>query len=113
MHTDSSLKLLDDATTALGEALRQFKTVTCAAFATQETSAEYAKRVRTHAHRVTKGLATVDSAPSGRRARTLNLNTLKTHFLGDYVAGIRWAGTSDSTSTQAVRSSEQCYLLIS
>lgn len=113
MHTDSSLKLLDDATTALGESLRQFEAITCTAFATRETSAEYAKRVCLHAHRVTKGLATADSAPSGQRPRTVNLNTPKTHFLGDYVTGVRWTGTSDSTSTQAVRKSDYCYLLIS
>ena len=102
MHTDSSLKILDDATTVLGEALRQFENVTCAAFATRESSAEYAKRVRTHARLMAKGLATAASAPSGRRPRTLNLKTPKTHFLGDYVASIRWAGTTDATSTQAV-----------
>ena len=102
MHTDSSLDLLDTATTTLGEALRQFKSVTCSAFATQESSAEYSRRVRNHTRLVNKGLATTDSAPSGKRPRTLNLNTPKTHFLGDYVANIRATGTTDSGSTQAV-----------
>ncbi|KAH9931348.1 uncharacterized protein B0H18DRAFT_1116505 [Fomitopsis serialis] len=100
MHTDSSLALLDTATTALGEALRQFEAVTCPAFTTQESSAEYSKRMRNHARLVTRGLAPAQSAPSGRRPRTFNMKTPKTHFLGDYVANIRATGTTDSGSTQ-------------
>jgi hypothetical protein len=40
----------------------------------------------------------------GRRSRTLNLNTYKIHSLGDYAATIRRYGTSDSYTTEIVRS---------
>jgi hypothetical protein len=39
---------------------------------------------------------------SGRRAKTLNLNTFKGHSLGDYSNTIRMYGTSDSYSTEPV-----------
>lgn len=38
----------------------------------------------------------------GRREKTLNLFTVKFHFLGDYVRSIRLFGTTDSYSTQIV-----------
>lgn len=102
MHTDTSLRLLDGATTVLGETLRQFKSVTCADFATKESAAEYSRRVRNHTRLVNKGLASAESSPSGRHPRTLNLNTPKTHFLGDYASSIPLVGTTDSISTQQV-----------
>lgn len=40
---------------------------------------------------------------SGRRCKTLNLNTYKCHSLGDYANMIRTCGTSDSVSTEPVR----------
>lgn len=40
----------------------------------------------------------------GRRSKTLNLNTYKIHSLGDYSATIRRYGTSDSYTTEIVRS---------
>lgn len=39
---------------------------------------------------------------SGRRPKTLNLNTFKGHSLGDYGNTIRMYGTSDSYSTEPV-----------
>lgn len=39
---------------------------------------------------------------SGRRAKTLNLNTYKFHSYGDYVATIRRYGTMDSYSSELV-----------
>jgi hypothetical protein len=43
------------------------------------------------------------SAGRGRLPKTLNLNTYKLHALGDYTATIRKYGTTDSYSTEAVR----------
>jgi hypothetical protein len=40
---------------------------------------------------------------SGRRHKTLNLNTFKGHSLGDYADMIRTCGTTDSVSTEPVR----------
>jgi chorismate-pyruvate lyase len=46
MHTDATLDLLDETTTALGESLRQFSTQTCAEFSTKELKREAAARNR-------------------------------------------------------------------
>ena len=43
------------------------------------------------------------SSHSGRRRKTFNLNTYKFHSYGDYVATIRKYGTTDSYSTELVR----------
>jgi hypothetical protein len=46
MYTKSSVKLLNDAHTAMGTHLRHFERVVCAKYATQETEKKYAKRVQ-------------------------------------------------------------------
>ncbi|KDQ54663.1 hypothetical protein JAAARDRAFT_696959 [Jaapia argillacea MUCL 33604] len=102
MHTDSSLVVLDDTTTALGMELRRFESTTCRAFVTKETEAECAARGRAEAQQVARfGQAPTGVAqPAGRRQRQFNLRTIKTHALGDYVKTIKTYGTSDSYSTQ-------------
>jgi hypothetical protein len=97
MHTDSSLKLLDDATTCLGIALRYFTRVTCPAFATKETAAEFSKRKRREVTSITKA-----SDPNARKPKTFNMRTIKLHSLGDYVSQIRRYGTTDSFDTGIV-----------
>ena len=101
VHTDTSLGLLDTATTALGNALRYFVCVTCPQFETFETSAEYTKRQRQQ-----KAAATLVSsaAPSstGRWRRTFSLKTIKLHFLGDYVSCIKMFGTTDNYNSALV-----------
>ncbi len=119
LHTDTTLSILDDSTTVLGRTLRHFVTVTCPAFNTKETQAEYQARKRAQARsaRLRSG-ATADSAVAantaatvnaavatssdGRRPRIFNMKVIKLHFLGDYVAFIRLKGTTDSYSTQTV-----------
>ncbi|KAI9059259.1 hypothetical protein FKP32DRAFT_1580468 [Trametes sanguinea] len=97
MHTDTSLTRLDDATTVLGYELRRFVSVTCASFDTRETQSEYDARKRAEARRP----AVPQAGPSsGRRYRTLNINTVKMHFLGYYAMTIRRVGTTDSYTTQ-------------
>lgn len=49
---------------------------------------------------------------SGRKPRKLNLNTVKLHFLGDYVRHIHLFGTTDSYSTQIVSSFFPSFLYI-
>ncbi|KAI0269424.1 hypothetical protein BC834DRAFT_968038 [Gloeopeniophorella convolvens] len=102
MHTDSSLQLLDDATTAIGVHLRHFAIVTCAPFQTKETEREYLARKRDEARQSVTSTERSDSRSTepGRRVRRFHLRTIKTHFLGDYVASIKYMGTTDSTSTQ-------------
>jgi len=46
MQTDGSLKLLDDLTTEFGQLIRQFRDLTCTAFATVELPREAAARER-------------------------------------------------------------------
>ena len=97
MHTDSLLKLLDDATTCLGIGLQYFTRVTCPEFATKETAAEFDKRKRKEAK------STMKSPDSNmRKPKTFNMKTIKLHSLGDYVSHIRTYGTTDSYDTSIV-----------
>ena len=97
MHTDSSLRLLDDTTTCLGIALRYFTWVTCPEFATKETATEFNKRKRKEATSTTKA-----PGSSTRQPKTFNMKTIKLHSLGDYVSHIRTYGTTDSYNTSIV-----------
>ena len=97
MHTDSSLKLLDDATTCLGIALRYFTWVTCPQFPTKETAAEFSKRKRKEATSTTKA-----PESNARKPMTYNMKTIKLHSLGDYVSHIQTYGTTDSYDTGIV-----------
>lgn len=51
---------------------------------------------------VSKKAVVPSSQTTGRRRKTLNLNTYKMHSLGDYVETIRRNGTTDSYSTEPV-----------
>jgi len=97
MHMDSSLKLLDDATTCLGITLRHFTQVTCPKFTTKETAAEFSKRKCWEATSTTM-------APNSntRKQKTLNMKTIKLHSLGDYVSNIQTYGMMDSYDTGIV-----------
>ncbi|CDO68696.1 hypothetical protein BN946_scf184652.g23 [Trametes cinnabarina] len=99
MHTDASLDLLSHSTTVLGRSLRYFAEVTCMAFDTKESKAEYAARQRALARRKSVNSAN-STALVGRRPRTFNLKIIKVHFLGDYVRCIKHFGTTDSYTTQ-------------
>jgi hypothetical protein len=122
MHTDSSLKVLLQVTTALGNRLRTFQEQTCSVFPTRELQREQTARLR----RQVKSSATTESVPSNsnelgppnsnepgpskskprnngaRLPKKLNLRTYKFHSLGDYHYNIRRFGTVDSYSTQPV-----------
>lgn len=117
LHSDDTLKLLDDETTELGDHLRKFQSNTCAAFQTKELGKEASARHRRQAkqdHKSRKkptarnsttsqeNAATGDQAPQ-RKPKEFNLNTYKMHALGDYVETIRQYGTTDSYSTELVR----------
>ena len=99
IHTETSLRLLDTATTALGNALRYFARVTCPEFNTFETSAEYTKRQRQHAATT----STTAPLPTSRQPRSFSLKTIKLHFLGDYVSCIKMFGTTDNYNSAIVR----------
>lgn len=103
IHTDTSLRLLDTATTALGNALRYFTRITCPNFDTFETSAEYTKRQRKQAAAAATQLTSnAASSSTGRQRREFSLKTVKLHFLGDYVACIQMFGTTDNYNSALV-----------
>lgn len=104
-HTDTSLRLLDTATTALGNALRYFTRVTCLEFETFETGAEYMKRQRQQAATAaTQPSFNNTSSTTGRQRRSFSLKTVKLHFLGDYVSCIKTFGTIDNYNSALVSS---------
>lgn len=83
MHTESSVKLLDNAYAALGSHLRHFEQVVCPHYKTQETSKEYAKRIcaKSGDAKKTAPSATV-AVTTGRKSQTFNLSTIKAPLLG-------------------------------
>lgn len=119
LHTDLTLTHLDKVTTELGEQLRVFKRRTCTAYKTGELPRETAARKRRKARPKTKAQPTKSEPvskveisipqpkPKSKRnkLKEFNLNTYKTHALGDYVNMIRRYGTTDSYSTEVVSSS--------
>ncbi|KAG6903622.1 hypothetical protein DXG01_016205, partial [Tephrocybe rancida] len=123
LHTDHTLKLLDEETVRLGQTFRHFVQQTCSKFNTRELPREAAARVRKHQSSSAKGApaaansAVPPAAPTasltgvstaagternltGRRPKTLNLNTYKFHSIGDVAGCIRRYGTTDSYSTE-------------
>jgi hypothetical protein len=108
MHTDQTLKILDDATARIGKEFRTFGNETCPVFDTRELRRESEARRR---RQLKKGQSC--SAPAkpklntplksdGPLPRRFNLQTYKFHALGDYADTIRRFGTTDSYSTEPV-----------
>lgn len=105
MHTETSLALLETLTTEFGRLLREFRDLTCTQFSTTELPREAAARYRRQTQRDTTGTSAAStSQPKSRKSKSLNLSTIKLHALGDYVRQIFLFGTTDSYSTQLVRS---------
>lgn len=98
LHTDYTLKHLEDVTSMLGRQLRRFQTKTCTSFSTVELKREVEARKRRQARTGAAGTPAVVS----RKPKTFNLNTYKNHALGDYANTIRKYGTSDLYSTELV-----------
>lgn len=99
IHTNSSLELLDDATTCLGITLWYFTWVICPEFAMKETAAKFSKRKRQEATSTTQA-----SDSNTRKPRIFNMKTIKLHSLGDYVSNIQKYGTTDLYDTSIVSS---------
>ncbi|KAJ7174906.1 hypothetical protein C8R46DRAFT_1161271 [Mycena filopes] len=112
MHTDFTVDLLDSVTTLLGRQLRHFRKVTCAAFTTKELPREEAARGRRNAKKSAAAAAAGTAPPVARagvgsKVKTFNMETCKTHSLGDYAPAIRMFGTTDSYSTQTCETEHQ------
>ena len=104
LHTDYSLKLLDEASRLLGGQLHKFWDFMCAAFKTTELASETAARWQEKAcslNTIPPGSSTI-STTSAARPKSFNLVTYKLHALGDYVHSIHLFGTTDSYTTQLV-----------
>ncbi|KAI0067317.1 hypothetical protein BV25DRAFT_1795481, partial [Artomyces pyxidatus] len=106
MHIDPTLDILGAVERSLGEELRYFSDVTCAAFRTLELLRETEARMR----RANKKAAKAPQAgvkpgsfKIARKAKTFNMNTYKCHALADYSSTIRMFGTTDSYTTEPVR----------
>jgi hypothetical protein len=82
-------------TTALGQILREFATITSQTYSTRELPREAAARARALAK-------TKSGTSSAAKEKHFNMYTPKIHALGDYVAHIYQFGTTDSYSTQSV-----------
>jgi hypothetical protein len=105
LHTETTLRFLDNSTTRLGQYLRRFQSETCAAYNTKDLPQEEAARGRRKAAMAAKGKGKEkdNPAPKASKSRKLNLNTFKLHSLGDYVQAIQAYGTTDNFTTQVVR----------
>jgi len=117
LHTEMTLIHLDRSTTLLGQLLRKFVHITCAAFVTRELPKEVAARTRRRAAASAKKASKlINEIPAKNKVsirpatqsktgvrKLFNLCTYKLHALGDYVKTIRLFGMSDSYSTQVVR----------
>jgi hypothetical protein len=103
MHTDTTIKHLEKLTKEFGQLMRQFRGSTCSEFETMELPREVAARKRQN-QRIQVYARDPGPAPASsyRKVKTLNLQTPKFHFLGDYVSTIRMFGCTDSFSTQVV-----------
>ncbi|KAG9085029.1 hypothetical protein FRC07_013478, partial [Ceratobasidium sp. 392] len=111
LHLDETLKIFKDLTINLGVALRSFAKLT-EDMNVRETPKEYARRKKkdgaSKARSMTKrtrpnarqNKASHQEQGDGRRICKLNLNTYKTHALGDYPRAVVDYGTTDSYSTQ-------------
>lgn len=132
LHTDETLNYLDKLTSDLGDRLRTFEKKTCTAFQTRELPKETRARNRREARQADKSkgkaravednnqlakqsqkeLPAETSSSNRKRSafkikpdrqfKAFNLNTYKTHSLGDYADMIRRYGTVDSYNTEMV-----------
>lgn len=119
MHSDLTLEIMDQVTSALGQQFCHFKATVCAGYVTHELRQEVERRAQRLAKQATKqktahkGKQRVGVAAQGKsndtldqgvkRCKVFNFQTYKFHALGDYVSTIRRYGTSDSYSTEPVR----------
>jgi hypothetical protein len=79
MHNDLTLGVMNALTSSLGEKLREFKDVTCAAFVTRELEREFNARARRGAKKdAEKQKKTLTAKPPHQVARGLPSNSVNT-----------------------------------
>jgi hypothetical protein len=112
LHTETTVRDLENSTTRLGNLLRSFQADVCSKYQTFDLPSEEAARARRKAAAAKKdgGMVAANNSKGkgkettsrSRKARIFNLNTYKVHSLGRYPKGIRLFGTADGYSTQTV-----------
>ena len=112
MHTDDTLRILDQTTVRIGADFRDFSNKTCPSFNTRELKREADARKRRQQKKAEEKSASKDQLPpasstAGRskeepQKKQFNLRTYKYHSLGDFADMIRQFGTSDSFLTEPV-----------
>lgn len=104
LHTDETLHVLETVTKDLGNRICNFASDTCSSFAAKELPREVEARRRRQTQQNRNNKSNLPpSRVLARQAKTLNLQTYKLHALADYPSQIRMFGTTDSYSTQSVR----------
>lgn len=121
MHSEITLGIMDEVTSAVGKQFRAFKATVCSSYQTHELHQEVEARTRRVAKQATKQAVTQKAKGRARileqqdslesqispnnvqRIKIFNFQTYKFHTLGDYVSTIRRYGTTDSYSTEPVR----------
>lgn len=107
LHTDTTLKHLEDLTAELGKLMREFEHSICSHFQTFELPREVEARKRREDARQS-GVDSTRASNPGKKSKTFNLFTYKWHALGDYVPTIRLFGGSDGFSSQLVSALGNC-----
>jgi len=110
LHTESTIRALEDSTTHLGQMLRKFQSTTCNAYKTYELPSEEAARGRrtaatrakTHHDDPSKAAENPTKAKKQRAQKVFNLSTYKVHALGNYAQAIWLFGTTDGFTTRVV-----------
>ena len=102
LHTETTLKHLEDRTTELGKLMRDFEQSICLHFQTFELPCEVeARKRREDAQQLRLDSVPISNA-GGKRPKSFNLFTYKWHALADYVPAIRLFGGVDGFSSQLV-----------
>ncbi|KAJ3494201.1 hypothetical protein NLJ89_g10856 [Agrocybe chaxingu] len=111
LHTETTVRDLENSTTRLGDLLRLFQEEVCSQHKTYDLPTEEAARGRrktaaaakkaTTATRPAAGKTAAQAKPkTPRRERLFTLGTYKVHALGGYGKAIRLYGTTDNYTSQ-------------
>lgn len=100
LHSDTTLKTLEDAIADYGTLMRRFQRETRSELQAKELPSEVGRRVRRQA--ADAGAGKAPRAISRCRNIPCNLQRYRYHALGDNPASIRLFGTLEGTSSQNV-----------
>jgi hypothetical protein len=103
LHTDTTLRMFETVCKSLCHALRHFAYEVCPKYATKELPREVNARVARQQVQAKRG-ARASKPSKSSKVKKFNMLTYKLHCLPDYPDAIRRYGTTDSYSTQTVRS---------